>query len=112
MGSVKKHQLEVTVTVSHGSVTRNSYPRRRVSGTFADSDPNGGWAIDYAFAGWSRLRPSGCKVACVAKHSCFAQLRYLTGFAMPMNVSTNFANAVQHRHRRDQAEIIAPLITY
>ena len=60
VGSVKNTN-EVTVTVSHGSVTETLIPGA-ASAAFADSDPNGGWAIDYALLDGPDCGQAGAKL--------------------------------------------------
>jgi hypothetical protein len=60
VGSVKNTN-NVTVTVSHGGVTESLAPGV-TSAAFANSDPNGGWAIDYVLPDGPDCGQSGAKV--------------------------------------------------
>jgi hypothetical protein len=60
VGSVKNTN-DVTVTVSHGGVTE-TLAQGATSAAFANSDPNGGWAIDYVLPDGPDCGQSGAKV--------------------------------------------------
>jgi hypothetical protein len=60
VGSVKNTN-DVTVTVSHGGVTETLAPGA-TSMAFANSDPNGGWAIDYVLPDGPDCGQAGAKV--------------------------------------------------
>jgi hypothetical protein len=60
VGSVKNTN-EVTVTVSHGRVTETLSPGV-TSASFANSDPNGGWALDYVLPDGPDCGQAGAKV--------------------------------------------------
>jgi hypothetical protein len=60
VGSVKNTN-DVTVTVSHGGVTETLSPGA-TSAAFANSDPNGGWAIDYVLPDGPDCGQAGAKV--------------------------------------------------
>jgi len=60
VGSVKNTNA-VTVTVSHGGVTETLAPGA-ASEAFANSDPNGGWAIDYVLPDGPDCGKSGAKL--------------------------------------------------
>src|SRR5258708_14795592 len=60
VGSVKNTN-DVTVTVSHGGVTATLAPAA-TSAVFANSDPNGGWAIDYVLPDGPRCGQSSANV--------------------------------------------------
>jgi hypothetical protein len=60
LGSVKNTN-DVTVTVSHGGVTE-TLAQGATSAAFANSDPNGGWAIDYVLPDGPDCGKSGAKV--------------------------------------------------
>jgi hypothetical protein len=59
VGSVKNTN-DVTVTVSHGGVTETLAPGA-TSAAFANSDPNGGWALDYVLPDGPDCGKSGAK---------------------------------------------------
>jgi hypothetical protein len=60
VGSVKNTN-NVTVTVSHGGVTETLAPGA-TSAAFANSDANGGWAIDYVLPDGPDCGQSGAKL--------------------------------------------------
>jgi hypothetical protein len=60
VGSVKNTN-DVTVTVSHGGVTETLAPGA-TSAAFVNSDPNGGWAIDYLLSDGPDCGQSGAKL--------------------------------------------------